>query len=59
MKMTFLIDFLAVTGGLLVVAGVYLQLGLAIALVVAGFLLIAFALKAAKVIEDSNVPDVG
>ena len=53
--MTWLIDVLAAIGGLLVCAGVFLQFGLGFSLMSGGLLLIAFALKAAKVQEGLNV----
>lgn len=55
--MSWVIDLIAAIGGCLVVAGVYLQYGLATSLMTAGALLIAFALKAAKVQEDKHVFD--
>ena len=51
------IDVLAIIGGMLIVAGVFLQFGLAVALMTGGALLIILALRAAKVQEESNVTD--
>jgi hypothetical protein len=48
------IDAIAITGGLLIIGGVYLLQGLGGALVTAGVLSIAFALRAAKVYEDAE-----
>lgn len=55
--MTWAIDAIAIVGGLLIVAGVFLQYGVAVALMCGGFLLILLALKAAKVYEVGNVTD--
>jgi len=53
--MRWAIDVIAVMGGVILAGGVFLQCGLPYSLMVAGFLLIAFATKAAKVQEDANV----
>ncbi len=56
--MSWIIDLIAVVGGCLLVSGAFLQYGLSFSLMLAGFLLIAFATKAAKVQEDANVPNI-
>ena len=53
--MSWMIDVIAFLGGLLLVAGVFLQYGLAYSLMIGGLLLIAFALKAARVYEENDV----
>jgi len=53
--MNWIIDLIAIIGGCLLVAGVFLQCGLACSLMVSGVLLMAFALKAANVQEESDV----
>ena len=55
--MTWLIDLTAILGACAVVAGVFLGYGLPPALICGGVLMIAFALKAAKVYEESHVID--
>lgn len=51
------IDALAIVGGILLCAGVYLVLGTGCALIMAGCLLIGLSLKAANVYEGSNAAD--
>ena len=53
--MSWVIDFIALVGGCLLVSGVFLQFGLSASLMAGGLLLMAFALKAAKVQEGTNV----
>lgn len=50
-------DLMAIVGGALVVAGVYLQYSLPPALMVGGLLLISLALIGAKTNGEMNVPD--
>lgn len=53
--MTWVLDVLAIVGGAFIVAGVFLEFGLAYSFIVAGLLLVGLALRAAKVQEDANV----
>lgn len=55
--MSWAIDLVAALGGCLLVGGVFLQFDTACALMVSGVLLIAFALKAARVHEGTDVSD--
>lgn len=50
--MKYAIDGIAIFGGLLITAGVYLMAGAGPCLIVAGVLMIALAVKAAKVHEE-------
>jgi len=54
--MSWIIDSIALSGGAFIVGGVYLGYGASPAMIVAGTLLIALALKAATV-SDKNALD--
>lgn len=53
--MTWVIDAIALIGGIVLAAGVFVQYGAGFSLIVGGVFLIAFALKAAKAQEEGNV----
>lgn len=55
--MKLLIDAIAITGGLCVAAGVYLQFGPGFALITGGALLVALAVVAARVNGETDVSD--
>ena len=49
------IDLIAIIGGILISAGVFLKFDLACALITGGLMLILLAIRAAKVHGDTNV----
>ena len=54
--MSVAIDLMAIIGGILISVGVFLQFGLALALIAGGALLIILAMRAANVNGDVNGP---
>jgi len=54
--MSVAIDLMAIIGGILISVGVFLQFGLAFALIAGGALLIILAMRAANVNGDVNGP---
>ena len=54
--MSVAIDLMAIIGGILISVGVFLQFGLAFALIAGGALLILLAMRAANVNGDVNGP---
>jgi hypothetical protein len=54
--MNIAIDLMAIIGGILISVGVFLQFGLAFALIAGGALLIILAMRAANVNGDVNGP---